>query len=394
MVFKTLPFFIVGLISCSASNGPSKGSIGSTISDEAGLYNAYGIETSTLFIVDQTTDRLLGINLSDLSIKQEIELKEKNSEHYVAMDINEKFAIDFSKKHLTIYGIDGGIYDKPFTFQGTPTSVAYNPFTRTMIMQDTLQSVGIMKLEENGAISKSWLGGPQVSSKKSVVAGDLDKSGRLILSMSDASISVIDIDQTLEKQSWQSSEFTPGLDVLSWIGPDIQNQDLVLVASSTVIAVVNVATKTVVEQKNIASTSTVKFKSKTGRPHIFTESGGVVSLYFINATGGLQVESLSQTSLIGLNQSYFDRDGAHITMLFQNKSRNAIFNRTVLRLRLSDALVLVEKSIETQGNTSISATKIFVNHQDPLGALELRTIDGDDVKRLEGFNFDYLRTHD
>ena len=88
MVFKTLPFFIVGLISCSASNGPSKGSIGSTISDEAGLYNAYGIETSTLFIVDQTTDRLLGINLSNLSIKQEIELKEKNSEHYVAMDIN------------------------------------------------------------------------------------------------------------------------------------------------------------------------------------------------------------------------------------------------------------------------------------------------------------------
>jgi hypothetical protein len=388
MVSKFLPVFFVILFSCSkaAENG-STGSIGSRISDQAGLYNAYGIETSTLFVVDQATDRLLRVSLGDFSIKQEIELKEKNSEHYVAMDINEKFAIDFSKKHLNIYGVDGGVYQKPFSFQGTPKSVAYNPYTRTMIMQDNLQSVGIMKLAENGAISKSWLGGPQLSQGKSIIAGDLDKSGRLALAMSDATMSVVDIDQTIEKQSWQSVDFSPSLGILNWIAPDHRNQDLVLCTSSTVIAIVNVATKTVLEQKTIESSAIIQFQSKAGRPHVFTLSAGGVSLYFINANGALEVESLAQTSLAGLKQSYLDADGAHVTMLFQNGYQE----RSVIRMRLSDALVMVVKSIDTNGDTSIGANKMFVNYHDPLGALELHSLETDVVQKLEGYNFDYLR---
>jgi hypothetical protein len=376
------------LNSCQADDG-KKGMIGDRLTQDSGIFNSYGIETSSVFVVDQTTDRLLGISLSDFTIKHQFELKKKEAEHVTIMDINEKFVIDFSKKHLNIYGLDGGSYDRPFNFQGTPTSAAYNPFTRTMIIQDSLQSVGMMQLAESGSITSSWRGGPQLASGTSIVAGDLDKSGRLVLAMSDETMAVVDVSQSIAQQSWQQTSFSPGLGKVTWVAPDSRNADLLLVSSSTKIAIVNSATKVVVDQKALESSSVIKFSSKAGLGHIFTEKNGVVSVYFINAQGAIGVESLAQASLAGLKQSYLDGDASALTMLFQVGYRE----RSVIKMRLSDALVEVEKSIDTTGETSINGKTVFVNYEDPLGALELHSLTSDDVKRLEGYNFDYLRTH-
>lgn len=386
---KYLPVLFWALSSCTNGDLNGKGYIGTEISDESGLYNSYGIETSSVFIVDETTDRLLGIRLADLSIAHQFELKNKDKEHYVAVDINEKFVIDFSKKHLNIYGLDGLVQDRPFNFQGVPQSVAYNPYTRTMVMQDNLQSVGIMQLGANGAVEKSWLGGPQLSNEQSIVAGDLDKAGRLVLSLSDNSLSVVDIAETLSKESWQQSSFSPNLGAVKWIAPDSLNGDLVLAASTTNIAIVNVSTKAVVEQKALDSSTIVKSVSKAGRPHLYTVKGGLVTLYYITSQGALGIESLSQASIEGLRQSYMDANASSITMLFAKGYRS----NSVLKLRLSDALVIVEKDINTEGDTSINGKSVFVNFKDPLGAIELYSLETDDFKRLDGYNFDYLRTH-
>jgi hypothetical protein len=377
------------LVSCGADGNSSKGIIGSPLQQESGIFNSYGIETSKVFVVDETTDRLLGIGLSDFAIKHQFELKKKEDEHVTIMDINEKFVIDFSKKHLNIYGLDGGVYDRPFNFQGTPTSAAYNPFTRTMIIQDNLQSVGMMQLAENGSITSSWLGGPQLASGTSIVAGDLDKTGRLVLAMSDETMAVVDVTQSIAQQSWQQTAFSPGLGKVTWVAPDNRNPDLLLVSSSTKIAIINSATKVVVDQKTLDSSSSIRFSSKAGLGHVFTEKAGVVSLYFINSQGAIGVESLAQASLTGLKQSFLSADAASITLLFEVGYRE----RSVLKMRLSDALVEVEKSIDTTGETSINGSTVFVNFKDPLGALELHSLTSDDVKRLEGYNFDYLRAH-
>lgn len=374
-------------ISCSSGPIKSKGEIGTPLSPESGLYNSYGIETSTLFVVDKSTHRLLGVSLSDLSIKHQFELKNKEVDHCVSMDINEKFAIDFSKKHLNIYGVDGGIYDRPFNFQGTPSSVAYNPYTRTMIMQDNLGSVGVMKLAENGAIEKSWLGGPKLAENQTIIAGDLDKSGRLILSLSDGSISVVDIDSTLEKQAWQEVTFAPNLGLVNWISPDGGNGDLVLVASPTKIAIINLATRAIVEERTLDAGATIQAVSKAGRPHVYTIKNDLVSLYFLNAKGAIEVANLAQTSLADLKQSYMDSGATSLTMLFSSGKKS----HSVIKLRLSDALVMVEKTIGTDGETSVNASSVFVNFNDPLGALELHNLENSDVKRLEGYNFDYIR---
>lgn len=65
------------LVSCGADGNSSKGIIGSPLQQESGIFNSYGIETSKVFVVDETTDRLLGIGLSDFAIKHQFELKKK-----------------------------------------------------------------------------------------------------------------------------------------------------------------------------------------------------------------------------------------------------------------------------------------------------------------------------
>ena len=173
------------------------------------------------------------------------------------------------------------------------------------------------------------------------------------------------------------------------MAPDPGNQDLVLVASDTVIALINVSTKAIVEQKALAGGETISFFSKAGRPHIFTAQSGVISLYYAKAAGAIGVESLAQSSLVGIKQSFMDGDGVSITMLYSQGYRA----QSVIKMRLSDALVMAEKTVDTSGDTSINGSLVFVNYKDTLGAMEIHSLDTAEVKRLEGYNFDYLRTH-
>jgi hypothetical protein len=383
---------VVLISSCSAGSKIDDGRIGSPISEQAGLYNSYGLNSSVIFFVDLPSQRVMGVGLDDFAIKHQFSIKNRGPEQYVAIDLNEKFVVNFSNKHLDVYGLDGGVYPRPFSFQGTPQSVAYNPYTRVMVMQDDLSSVGILKFAENGAITKSWLGGPQIESNESIVAGDLDRSGRLVLSLTSGSISVVDIDQTLEKQSWQASTFSPDLGVIKWIAPLANQEDLVMVASATKIAVLNVATKTVLESKDLNTDAQYIKKSKAGRPHIYTRRTTGVELYLPNLAGTIEVETirvdrLSNLSMDDLEQSYLDIDAGTITTLFSPARQS----KSILRLRLSDGLVSVEKSLEVEGDASLNAAKLFVNYDDPLGACELHHLDSSEVKSLKGYNFDYFR---
>jgi len=416
MVSKIYPLCLLLLAGCSGSKGEfDKGVIGQTLSETSGLYNSYGIDTKNIFVVDHATNRLLGLNTETMGFDYEFALTKPEENHYVAMDTNEKFVIDFSLKHLQVIALDGQRYDSTLKFRGTPTSVAYNPISRTMVMQDDLSSIGILKMAQNGAIEKSWLGGPLVAEGKQIEAGDVDKSGRLILAMSDGSITVVDIDATLAQQSWQHSSFK-GLNSPTWLSPDHAVDNTILVASDSQLAVVNIATQTIgdtieIPGKSYAplSSSFQPYKtsgsysgdpyyyeqrqlvgfSKAGKPHAIVKAneGSDPILYFIGSDGKLKTHTLTDVGSGYYRQSYLKADGTELTVLFQTDYSTV----KVFGLRLSDNLVIRNTTTEISGSAKINGDFLFVDYQTGLGRLDLHNLNDDSTKTVQGYNFDYLR---
>jgi hypothetical protein len=105
---------LVLLTSCSSDS--DVGLIGQRLSQQAGLYNSYGIETKNIFVVDSMTNRILGVNSERMTLDYEFTLSNPGEEHSLAVDANERFVVDLSKKHLQVIGFDGRRHDNPIKF--------------------------------------------------------------------------------------------------------------------------------------------------------------------------------------------------------------------------------------------------------------------------------------
>lgn len=407
---------LIFLTSCSS--GSDVGLIGQRLNQQAGLYNSYGIDTKNIFVVDSMTNRILGVNSEKMTLDYEFTLSNPEEEHYVAVDANEKFVIDFSKKHLQVIGLDGGRYDNPIKFQGTPASVAYGPASRTMVMQDDLKSIGILKLGETGAIEKSWLGGPLVADGKSVTAGDLDKAGRMILSVSDNSLTLVDIDATLAQQSWQTSSFTTTLTGINWVAPDQNVDNMTLVATDTKLGLINMATQTLADSVDFPSTAIGKQTtmalskftsqtdyfyrtpyyynqqkliglSKSGKPHAIVRASSASEpvLLYAGSDGKIKRHPLQKAASGYYLQSYLSNDAKELVVMIQPNYREI----SILGLRLSDNLVIRQTTVPRVGSAQINNKLLFIDHQTGLGRLDLHSLEDDTVKTIEGYNFDFLR---
>lgn len=393
---KIIMIAAIALTGCGSSpRGTGIGVIGNPLIGQTSLYNNYGTETNQVFVVDKSTNRMLGVKLDSMTMTHEFELSHPEVEHSVAIDTNENFVIDFSKSHLQVISMDGTRTDKPFKFTGTPIASAYNPLTRTMIMEDDVYSVGLMKFTATGGVASSWLGGPTIATGKTISAGDLDSSGRLILAMTDGSFSVVDVDQSISKESWQSTNFTTSLKSVDWVAPDASSADLSLVSSSTAVGVVNVATQAVTESQTINPYS--RAVSKAGKPHVITKASidSDYTMYYINASGAMTTYTLKDTGSGAYSKSYLSSDATKFSVLLEvgtDKYRDTTQVRA-LAVRMSDGLVLHDRTVTVKGAVSMDSQYLFVNQDAALGRLQLFDMETDDVKTIEGYNFNYLRTH-
>jgi hypothetical protein len=417
MVFKILVNLIVVLLLSCSRQGGDVGVIGQSLGQQTSLYNSYGIATKNVFVVDRTTNRILGLNTETMTLDHEFELINSGEDHYIAVDTNEKFIIDFSKKHLQVIALDGTRHLGTLGFIGTPVSASYNPDARIMVMQDDLYSVGILKFAENGEITDSWLGGPLLAEDKTITAGDIDKTGRLILSASDGSILVVDIAATLAQDAWQFTSFPSGLIGLNWIAPDPSNTDLVLAASDNTLGIINVSTKTLVDSKALTGIPATKSNSlsykdhmlaksnlsedyydkrrtigfsKAGKPHVLARSSLITTplLYYAGADGKIKTHSLQNAPIGYYRQSFITPDSLELVVMLQSDYRKS----RVLGVRLTDNLAIIDQAVDSNGSANFNNKILFLDYETGLGRLDLIDLKAGTSKTVQGYNFDYLRT--
>lgn len=379
---------LAGLVTgCGLGRDPAL--IGQKLSDTTPLYNGYGINSDTTFLVDTPSQRILQVDLNTMTIKNAYSLSKPEQEHTLASGPEGAYVIDFSTQHLEFIQSDGNRSSHPFAFQGTPISAAFNPTLGTLAMLDDLQSIGLLKLSPSGEVLKSWLGGPLIGKDRSFLSGDLDSQGRLLLAVSDGSIAIVDVDQSINEGAWQSTSFATKIEEIRWLAPDHGRDHYSLVIGQGTLAVVDAQSRRVKDQFKFSKEKhLVLGESKLVKPHVLTLSSktGRQVVHFIGEDGKFVSHELPQLGLAGYSVSYLDAAASILTVLFSSEDTHR-----VIQLRLSDNLIVLDETVRSEGDAQLGPNVLLINKRSQLGYLQAHSLRDKGVRELKGYNFDSFR---
>ncbi|MCX6118593.1 MAG: hypothetical protein NT027_13705 [Proteobacteria bacterium] len=378
----------MGVHSCGANNG--NGVVGSPLTSKTGLYSSNGVQSNFMFSYDQTSSRIMKLKLSDLSIAGAYSVASDIGDHYVVGHPEGKYVLDFGARHLEIIKEDGSKQSKPFNFQGVAKSAAYDSSQGLLVMQDDLNSIGIMQIADTGDIKSSWLGGSLIGESKSVLAGDIDKSGKFLILVSDGSILTVDVGSTLTQQKWAYTSSSDTISKALWIAGDTSLTSKNLIVTEKDIYVFDSGSSKVTETKNlIASDWAVVANSKSQKPHVLVKNtkSGTFYLVYIDSAGALSTKELPPVGISSTSDLFLSSDLSKLTLVGKSSQASGL----VYQIRLSDNLVLVNDKLSTQGEILVSDKLAFINRRSKLGFLETINFETGERKELKAYNLEFFR---
>lgn len=368
------------------SNEP--GVIGQKLEDITPLFNGYGIASKTLFLVDEPTQRILEIDLEQYKVINALTLLKPENPHTLVSSYTGLYVLDFSTKHLQIIRAGGSRDDRPFPFQGTPVAAAFNPVKGILAMHDDLQSIGLLMLSEIGVVIKSWLGGPLIDKGKSLLAGDIDSSGRLLLAVSDQTIATVDVEGSVDAGAWKFESFATDIPDIRWLAPDSQQADKSLLLAKDAIGVADVLAKAVSEKIVLSEKKLVVIgSSKMIKPHVVTRNtqNDREEIHYISSEGKLVSQELPRRANGGYSVSYLSANAAELVILVSEGDAHR-----VTRWRLSDNLVVLDETVRSQGDVQLGPDILIVNKKSSLGYLQVHNLSDSSVREIKGYNFDHF----
>jgi len=366
--------------SCAAPVNPVGGYIGSPIEENSTLVTQSGIKSTEFFAYDETVKMIHKFDVSSMKVLWSHKASGESDEtRGLVGDPDGKYVIELTKKSIIVINEDGEVNRNPFAFQGTPVSAAYNAASGYLIVYDDLQSVGIAKLNSKGKFTSSVLLGPLISENSQIYAGDIDDAGRLILSMSDKTLVVVNLAETLTTGAWVSTAIGSTDEEVNWIAPSNVLDKHVLATSTSKVYLINYGTGSVIDSAEVNS---VDMRSKRGEPHVVGGDISTKTLYYVKADGTLTQRPTDNLSS-QVEMSLFDST-AETIMVWDGSS-------TVLKYRLSDNLVVGERTILGGLNVDLGSDFFIVSYDAGLGLLEKHLYDSESEQRLSGYNLEYLQ---
>lgn len=257
--------------------------IGSPLEKVSSLTNVQGQESEQVVIFDETVRKIHQFNLSDMSYLKSFSVKKPDAEHVVLSHDKGHYVIDICEKNITIFSRAGLAQHNPIQMQGKPLSAAFRSDLNLFVIYDDLNSVGIVQLNPQGEVQKTWVGGSLLLGSASITSGDLLATGQLILGLSDKSIAVIDVGQSLTQQKWVFTSFASGLSSnIAWLAPVRDNNNQIFVRAASDLAIIDLQTKSIVTSGSVSNGRFEKF-SKATDGHVVVRSTvvtGQLTLYF------------------------------------------------------------------------------------------------------------------
>lgn len=374
--------------------------IGIPLNTQDHYHSSTGDEASHMVIFDETIRKIHVLDLLNLNLKQTIIVDSPDEKHFVVGSGQGLYTIDLTYKKLTIYNQQGRV-ESSIKFIGTPRSTAFKPELGLMVVYDDLQNVHMMKLNQNGKVLKSVQLGPVIDNA-SIVAGDIDNKGQLILSLSTNKLAIMDIEHTLDQKSWQGSVFDSGLDRILWLAPLSQRPDVILANTLSKVVLYNISTQSILGSIEVTSSSVLKL-SKNKDPHIVVRSSHSFNklIYSDGQTlltreflalrylDGISYNDTILSSDLDLNQDVWNciYTQDRYSYIYNYNDPNLVKdNRYFKKVRLSDQLTMMHKNFRKEANIKTNSHSIISLFPSKLGYIESFNPETNKTEILKHFN--------
>jgi hypothetical protein len=369
--------------------------IGDPLREISPLANQDGSQQTQIAIFDKTVRKIHQFDLQSSKHVRTLSVVAPASDHSLLYEQTGNYVIDLTGQHLTIFDNQGGAQRDPVTFLGKPVSTSFRPSTGFLVVYDDLGSVAVLKINNVGKISASWVGGSVVSGNDSSIAsGDINDLGQLILGLSDNSIAIVDLNTTLSQQQWVLTRFSTTLDQISWLAPVRGNSDQILVKDKNKISLVSLSQQNILDSVDVSSNKIIKY-SRAIDPHIVTRLEAETRIFYVDQSQihmksrfNLDYERMLTSYLNLSSDTWKFVDGKVINHFFEPTDSNE--SRRMTHYRFSDLLAQGGQKIPDNAQVELTEDYIFALYPSELGYAIVYDSNSRPIHKFEAFNVKYI----
>lgn len=407
---------IVVKLACSSGSAPrghspqNTNTIGDKLQSYMPRYMLGMENTNIITAYDSQVKRIHQFDLATSALVRSFPVRDANN-HNILAGSSGRYLIDIADGNLDLIKEDGTTTDIPLNFPGTPATAAFSPEEGIFAIVDEFDSIGLLEVADDGSIVNSWMGGSKLGEQSVALAGDVLSGARLVVSMSDKSLGIIDIKASMEQEKWVFEKTEAFASSVDWIARIPNQDDWIMATSQSSLFVYDVVSKAVISEQSLDGKQ-IRGRFRDLSPHVYMQdianvevaamsepaayrtvqknsnaydaaylTNQTVQAYTVNNDGVLSSYSL-QSNLYEVDYSVLDVDKEILSVVEQS---------TVYRVRLSDNLVLTRLQSKSGAKTGITADYVFFQYDSALGYCEKASYEqSEEIEIIEGFNIEYL----
>lgn len=226
------------LSACAYQEGPKTDHsedniVGNNLSSVSSVNSESGADQAKIAMYDPTVCRIHQFDMGTGTWERTLTPPVQHGAHKVMYDPNGNYVIDVTDASLTVLNKDGTTQDPLVSFVGAPKSASFRPQLGYVAMQDDSKTAVLMTIDSTGFLNGRRSLGQIVHDDVTMLAGDIDDQGNLILALSDGNIALYNIPQTIATGTWTLTyQFQSGLSDINWLAPLHDGSHQILVKTS------------------------------------------------------------------------------------------------------------------------------------------------------------------
>jgi hypothetical protein len=408
---------IAALTACSPSSPiadqAGNGKIGNDLAAVSSSISEQGDDQAKIALYDPTVCMIHQFDMGNARYMRTLKPVDRGGDHRVLFDPSGNYVIDFSSAHISIFDQNGAAQDPRLSFVGMPTTASFRPSLGYLVLQDDVKTAGLVKINAEGVVIGRAPMGQIVHDDVSITAGDIDDQGHLIISMSDDTIGIVDLDATIATRQWTLlATFPSGLIGVNWLAAIRDVPDQILVKTTNVgqnvqVAIIDTSAKILVGTPyTVPLSRTIVKNSKTYDPHFLIKDNGdnfsdTTTLLYPQAST-LKTKTLpdqvrnvlsSTLRLADDRWTFIDSDIPWANTYFWDDPNGALTGRQLKKYIVSQMLALNKIGLPDQVRVQVSESHVFELFPSPLGLAQNLSITDGSIVPLDDFNRQFFH-HD
>lgn len=383
MAFKFNKAVIVSLllVACSGPNDDEKFKIGTPIeqvdAQKMQLFEENG--ASYFYSFDSAGRRINFVDPSGGSLAFSSDLGSgQNGQAWLA-STKDSYAFSLQGGTVSLYSPRTGGISQILKLPGTVNSYAADFPQGYVAFVDEFFSIGLLKLSADGEVLGQWTGGPIFEGQQTIVSGEMIDGGKLVLATNQGNLFVVDVDASIQAESWVFNSLAPGFTNPSWVGRVEGREDRVLVHDQRRLSLVDLSSQTILDSNTVSQFAST---SKNGRDHVY---------YYESSSGYNVIVSTKDGESLTDDRVKVNADNNISSYLSETSVVILTRDNEIMKIRLEDGLVQGSYSNRADARVGLSEGFAVSMYDSPLGYIEVLNLDSGAKTEFKAFNLSVLQ---